>query len=497
MGRIPNKYYEELAYIQSTGTQYIDTGFKTLNNMGVSIDFQCINQTDEQQAIFGARTSVTNQSFSLFTGTSSNRLQANYGGQNNLAYSTTSISDLNLNNRNVIEMINGSLIINNNIIKTVADYPRAQTSRNIFIFANNNQGNVQLRSRIKLYNLKLYNENNEIIADFVPCRIRETGVIGLLDLVNYDFYTNSGTGTFGYGLLVESEVSPLNSGTVSGAGTYLPGNNVTLTATANSGYEFEKWELNDYYLLTAIESTGTQYINPGITIGNDIKVIADFKYTEISTSRLFGATNGTLYYQFGINDQNFVGQPNNNGNFQNILADTNRHTVILDAISGLFQLDDTQYTLQTSTNSNSRPLSIFARNNQGTPDNYAKAILYSLKIYKNNVLVRNFIPVIQKGSIEFGLLDLVEMKFYKNSGTGSFRAYEPYPSTDVVVTDNPLSLPNLQNSFELTAYFKSIANCRYKVNGTWKNGTMYIKENGTWKTGTPKIKVNGAWKEGG
>ena len=30
-------------------------------------------------------------------------------------------------------------------------------------------------------------------------------------------------------------------------------------------------------------------------------------------------------------------------------------------------------------------------------------------------------------------------------------------------------------------------NCRYKVNGTWKNAMMYIKQNGTWKTGTPFI----------
>ena len=39
--------------------------------------------------------------------------------------------------------------------------------------------------------------------------------------------------------------SPTEGGTVSGAGTYAVGTEVTISASANSGYEFTKWSDND------------------------------------------------------------------------------------------------------------------------------------------------------------------------------------------------------------------------------------------------------------
>ena len=40
---------------------------------------------------------------------------------------------------------------------------------------------------------------------------------------------------------VTVEASPLEGGTVTGGGTYTENTTVTLTATANAGYEFVKW----------------------------------------------------------------------------------------------------------------------------------------------------------------------------------------------------------------------------------------------------------------
>ena len=43
---------------------------------------------------------------------------------------------------------------------------------------------------------------------------------------------------------ITTQVSPPNSGTVTGGGTYNYGTNITLTATANAGYTFDRWQDN-------------------------------------------------------------------------------------------------------------------------------------------------------------------------------------------------------------------------------------------------------------
>ena len=69
---------------------------------------------------------------------------------------------------------------------------------------------------------------------------------------------------------ITTEVSPVNAGTVTGGGTYPEGANVTLTASANSGYQFSEWntgETTNQITFTATEdATYTAYfieVEPG------------------------------------------------------------------------------------------------------------------------------------------------------------------------------------------------------------------------------------------
>ena len=110
--------YTELEYIQSTGTQYIDTEFKPKGTTKIICDFQMVNQGTEQQGVFGSRPGASGR-FTVFTGNGTSALQIDYDTSETLAGSGNSISGLNLNNRNTIEVSN-SLIINGNTIKTVS-----------------------------------------------------------------------------------------------------------------------------------------------------------------------------------------------------------------------------------------------------------------------------------------------------------------------------------------------------------------------------------------
>ena len=104
-----------------------------------------------------------------------------------------------------------------------------------FLFLTVNGENGKQLTEIKLYD---HSTNQEIFVtcDALPIAFVADGTVGdpgtpyVFDLTSY---------TPSYTLTVS--VSPDGGGTVTGGGTYEAGTNVTLTATANTGYDFQFW----------------------------------------------------------------------------------------------------------------------------------------------------------------------------------------------------------------------------------------------------------------
>ena len=68
---------------------------------------------------------------------------------------------------------------------------------NIILFAQTHGGadSAANISKLKLYYFNLF-YNNNIIRKMIPALRNSDNVAGLYDLVNNEFYTNAGTGTF-------------------------------------------------------------------------------------------------------------------------------------------------------------------------------------------------------------------------------------------------------------------------------------------------------------
>ena len=186
--------YTELSYIQSGGSQYIDTEFKPTGSTKVVCDFKMLNQGSSQQGVFGSRPGTSGR-FTVFTGNTTADLQVDYNTEQTLASVSSSITGLNVNSRTTLEVSN-SLVINGTTVKTVSAASFVSTY-NLFLFANNNVGTAQLPGSMKLYYCQIY-DNGTLVRDFVPC-INEDGEVGLYDRVNSKFYGNAGTGTFSAG----------------------------------------------------------------------------------------------------------------------------------------------------------------------------------------------------------------------------------------------------------------------------------------------------------
>lgn len=180
--------YKRLEYIQSSGTQYVDSGFKTNNNSRVILDFEPTAAYSRIVGIFGTRdeNSGTAANMFVFWNNGTNTFRSDYfGTQKTMSVSTLLVRHTVDKNKNVTTI--GSVSASNAA-------STGQCSNNLYLFCTNAAGTANYFSKFKLYSCKIY-DNGTLVRDFIPCQ-KPDGTIGLLDDVNSVFYGNSGTGTF-------------------------------------------------------------------------------------------------------------------------------------------------------------------------------------------------------------------------------------------------------------------------------------------------------------
>lgn len=175
--------YTQLEYIQSSGSQYINTGFKPNQDTKISItvDFPLSGTT----WLYGGRASAGSNSLGFLC----------EGGNHYRFDYASSISELATKptGKFTIDSDKNKCYINGELVVT-ATYKKFASPVNMYIFNNNNNGSLSGGSSAKLYNCSIY-DNGVLIRSFIPCK-NASGTVGLYDSVNNQFYKNAGTGTF-------------------------------------------------------------------------------------------------------------------------------------------------------------------------------------------------------------------------------------------------------------------------------------------------------------
>ena len=193
-----------------------------------------------------------------------------------------------------------------------------------------------------------------------------------------------------------------------------------------------------YTQLQYIESTGEQYIDTNYTwTSANHKVVA--KISDVASGNnqwLWGSyTNnsnirpGTIAITSADKLSVGVGNVGTASNTYTIDVPTTPTTLTLEVKD-----DNTFSLLGGSTNYTDVSVSgtfitripeyIFAGNQQGAASYSSQYKLYSLQMYDNNTLVRDFIPA-KDSSGKIGMYDTVSGTFFTNQGTGEFVAGDP------------------------------------------------------------------------
>lgn len=195
-GSILPAEYQQVDYIESSGTQYIDTGYKPNERSEYELDFEFAEFYESITGfVFGSRISGT-QEATGFTANVSSINKYNYLGRGSF-YAEIRNNELSLNTNYNFKIKNDGFIVNGITKDTTQNTLTGIATFNLYIF-NSNNGSLSTGSKIKLKKFKIY-ENNVTVKNFIPCYRKSDNVVGLYDLVNKVFYTNAGTGAFTYG----------------------------------------------------------------------------------------------------------------------------------------------------------------------------------------------------------------------------------------------------------------------------------------------------------
>lgn len=195
--------YQRVEYIEATGTQWIDTGLLSKDNI-TKIEAKTYRETiDANQILFGMYNGTNICYFEYLE--SNDVLGLKWLNSNKINPSLSVWASIYI--RNIcFTNIDGQLSYKVNDCKTAIGTTTTTPTGNshYYLFACNSQGNAIYQSKCRLYSFRVY-KDFELVRDFVPCYRKSDNVIGLYDLVSKTFFTNQGTGTFNKGVNVNAD----------------------------------------------------------------------------------------------------------------------------------------------------------------------------------------------------------------------------------------------------------------------------------------------------
>ena len=371
--------YTQLNYIQSTGTQYIDTGASFSNGVRVEIKFNLtsITASSKKTPIFGAHNVSEPYGRDYLSVDSSKNFEIG-GGAGYRFFKNNTIAT-NVDYEVEASNIPGqeTLIVNGELYEPTGGqaYATPFTDLPLYLFRVNTTNEAWFENAsMKLCCAKFYDDKNVLIRNFVSCK-NPSGEVGLYDYVTKAFYGNAGGGS-------------------------LP---------------------DGYTELEYLQSTGTQYIDSGVKGDSDVRVTADFEITafDSGTTFVFGAQGtNSIRYTLGMTSAGAFRSDFGTAMTSGSAASLNTRYAA-DKNGNVCTVGGQTLTSAAATFTGTTNIYLFGRSYSSI--SCSKIKMYRCKMYKAGALVRDFIPA-RNSSGTLGLYDTVNGTFYTNAGTGTFVA---------------------------------------------------------------------------
>ena len=269
--------YQAVEFIQSSGTQYIDTGVAVSSAQAWSVKMT----VQYTEAPSGSNIMLSPNVNSWF-------------GQRDGYYA------IGVNNKSTVQAAEKvdaivsytpstlSLTIGSETISRSL----ASDTGTLFLFSG---GSGNYKSKAKLFGCKIYDNNGAMVRNFVPCYQTSNSAIGLYDLVGGTFYANAGSGSFTKGddvTISPTPDSPVAVQTVTGENTITitDGDSQSQSYPISLGDNYLAKIPNTDYVDQPVKVDGTWYIRRMVG-----KAVLDGSETGWSRSQS-GTTNLYAYW---------------------------------------------------------------------------------------------------------------------------------------------------------------------------------------------------------
>lgn len=375
-------------YLESTGTQYINTNLKGYLNFNITTQGTLDNTVSQ---VIISRHSAQGNWFGQY---SSTKMWSIGTDTSSVSYLQKGTFDVSFQDKKVTYTYNNTTYEK----ESTTDY----SDNNIYLFCCNS--NNKYYATAKLWKSIAY-QNDSLIQYLVP--VPKGMLIGdkispsncMFDIITQTFFENQGTGEFVYAGLNKDLINV--------------GNNIV-------------WTDENVYL----QSSGSKYIDTGIKPTNLTEIEGKVLLSEINkfiygsrTSKTdidlhdwvvntatanfpqFGSDEGSVTFSWSLN-QTYIINNSQNGGY----------------VNGTKIKSYSNYTFKSTLN-----MYLFGLNQNGSLESRSlKGKIYYFEIFENLKLIRYFLPVNTNTVIgDFtvpapGMWDAVTKTFYPNKGTGSF-----------------------------------------------------------------------------
>lgn len=187
-------YKARLEYLESTGTQYIDTGIPPSSDMSIETNFRCTKLVESGMAhwapVMGADTGWDYRGFGVHI-----RVQT-------VKYAPTSAP--NLHDYPFVVGVDYNFVLDNGVCKVneevlFTDSRNFEINYPIYIFANNRPNELQTcNARFRYFKIA---KGGTLVLDLIPV-LDNNNVACMYDEVSGEFFYNQGTGSFTAGPVI-------------------------------------------------------------------------------------------------------------------------------------------------------------------------------------------------------------------------------------------------------------------------------------------------------
>lgn len=393
-GFLPSQY-TQVDYIETNGSQYIDTGYK--GKLNSEVRMRVTNNHYSGQLLGDITTTSSAMSCNFGASSLGSRFGDVVGSAALLSYITYNTPfDFVYNKTGVY--IDGTERISFNTTTSFT------TTNNIFLMNRNSSSGATSAGWIgRLYYCKIF-EDGTLVRHFIPCYRNSDNEIGLYDVVNDVFYTKQGSDSFtkGSNTVLPTPEYPVKINTITGY------NNINITdGSEEQNYPIHFNSKNIF-----------DYDNVEITrLGNDGNMVV------FENKIIFSASNQTVY---GITiDLGGLNLKNNTTyTVSNLFTntDSNREP------AGWRYYNGSSYTVLnsyrtyftfTTTSSGVNQLLYYI----GSPATYNGTLtLYNIQLLEGNIAQENiptYIPYIST-PIEYGNIENHKEQIFKNTTDSSY-----------------------------------------------------------------------------